>query len=105
MKASLNGVPHLSVLDGWWREGYNENNGWAFGEEDKGEEADAAALYDILEKKVVPLYYKVGDDGIPHDWVRVMKEAMISIAPAFSARRMVKEYVTKFYQDALKATD
>lgn len=105
MKASLNGVPHLSVLDGWWREGYSQNNGWAFGAEDKGEEADAAALYDILEKQVVPLYYKVGDDGIPHDWVRVMKEAMISIAPAFSARRMVKEYVTKFYQDALKATD
>jgi starch phosphorylase len=105
MKASINGVPHLSILDGWWREGYNGKNGWAFGGEDGGDDADAAALYDILEREIVPMYYKVDDDGIPHDWVKVMKESMISNAPLFSARRMVKEYVEKFYRNALKATD
>jgi starch phosphorylase len=105
MKASVNGVPHLSVLDGWWREGYNEQNGWAFGGEGRGDKTDADALYGILERRIVPLYYKVGDDGVPHDWVRLMKGAMISNAPLFSARRMVKEYAEKFYQNALKAAE
>jgi starch phosphorylase len=103
MKAMLNGIPHLSILDGWWIEGYNGKNGWAFGGKDEGDAKDAEAIYDILEKEVVPLFYKTGDDGIPRGWVRMMKEAMISVAPLFSARRMVKEYVTKFYQDALKS--
>ncbi len=103
MKASLNGIPHLSILDGWWIEGYNGRNGWAFGAQDGGDAKDADAIYGILEKEVIPLFYKMADDGIPHDWVKVMKEAMISVAPLFSARRMAKEYVMKFYQDALKA--
>ncbi len=105
MKASLNGVPNLSILDGWWMEGFNGGNGWAFGGEDRQDRdgADSDALYDILESEVIPLYYSLGDDGIPHGWVRVMKEAMISTAPVFSARRMVKEYAGKFYQEALKS--
>ncbi len=105
MKASLNGVPNLSILDGWWIEGFNGKNGWAFGE-DSGEDRDlkdSEAIYDILEKKLIPLYYNADDDGIPHGWVRVMKEAMISTAPLFSARRMVKEYVEKFYRGILKS--
>jgi len=102
MKASLNGIPHLSILDGWWIEGYNGRNGWAFGGQDGGDKKDGEAIYDILEREVIPLFYRT-DDGIPHDWVKVMKEAMISVAPLFSSRRMVKEYVMKFYQDALKA--
>jgi starch phosphorylase len=105
MKASLNGVPHLSVLDGWWPEGFNGKNGWAF-EGAAGElrdAHDAEALYDILEKKVIPLYYKVDDDGVPRGWVKVMKEAIKSNSPVFSARRMVKEYAEKFYRDALKS--
>ena len=60
-------------------------------------------LYAILEQEVVPLYYKVNDEGIPVDWVKKMKESMKSIGPAFSARRMVKEYSQKFYQPALAA--
>jgi starch phosphorylase len=100
MKASLNGVPHLSVLDGWWIEGYNGKNGWAF--EGKGDEQDAAAIYDLLEKEIVPLFYKLDESGTPASWVRVMKEAVKSTAAQFSARRMVKEYALKFYQHAMK---
>ncbi|HEB75160.1 MAG TPA: alpha-glucan family phosphorylase [Nitrospirae bacterium] len=107
MKASLNGVPHLSILDGWWVEGFNGKNGWAFGGDDMPDRdaADAEAIYRILEDEVIPLYYDVGDDGIPHGWVGTMKEAMISTSPLFSARRMVKEYAGRFYQAALKSAE
>ncbi|NWF75163.1 MAG: alpha-glucan family phosphorylase [Nitrospirae bacterium] len=101
MKASLNGVPHLSILDGWWIEGYNGNNGWAF--KGVGDNSDAEAIYDLIEKKIIPLYYRVDEFGIPVEWVKVMKEAIKSIGSQFSARRMVKEYVQKFYQNALKS--
>lgn len=104
MKASLNGVPHLSILDGWWMEGFNSRNGWAFDGEEKTDNRDAQdsdAIYSILENEVVPLYYRVDDDGIPRDWIKVMKDAIVSNAPPFSARRMVKEYARKFYQNAL----
>jgi starch phosphorylase len=106
MKASLNGVPHFSILDGWWPEGYNGRNGWAFGGDggDDRDAQDAAAIYDILEKEIIPLYYQVAADGIPHGWVKVMKAAIKSTAAPFSARRMVKEYSQKFYQKAFKAT-
>ncbi|NTU43578.1 MAG: alpha-glucan family phosphorylase, partial [Nitrospirales bacterium] len=102
MKASLNGVPHLSIMDGWWLEGYNGKNGWAFEPGGTGRD-DAASVYDLLEKEIIPRYYSLDDDGVPHGWVEVMKEAIRSNSPAFSARRMVKEYVLKFYQNALRA--
>jgi starch phosphorylase len=105
MKAAVNGSPNLSILDGWWIEGYNGENGWAFGgEEIQGDRtaADAAALYQLLEEKVVPLYYERSDEGVPHDFVKVMKAAIKSVAPAFSTRRMVKEYVNLFYAPALE---
>lgn len=107
MKAALNGVPHLSIMDGWWIEGFNGKNGWAFGQEEvKGNRdcADAEAIYRILEEEVIPLYYKVSDEGVPNEWVKVMKECIKSNAPRFSARRMVKEYIEKFYAEALKET-
>ena len=106
MKASLNGVPNLSVRDGWWYEGYNGANGWAIGngpgayspeEEDK---ADAEALYRLLEKKIVPLYYNRDRDGVPHAWIRVVKEAIRSVTPNFCARRMLKEYTNLIYLPA-----
>ncbi len=103
MKAALNGVLHLSILDGWWPEGFNGKNGWAFGGEPAADAIDAAALYALLEKEVAPLYYQIDEEGIPLDWVQMMKESMKSIGPAFSARRMVKEYTTKFYDPALTA--
>jgi len=107
MKASLNGVPHLSILDGWWPEGFTGDNGWAFGGEEVAgdrDAADAAALYDLLEQQVVPLYYQLDHEGVPRGWVKLMKRALKSTAPAFSTRRMVKEYSRMFYQEALKAS-
>ncbi len=104
MKASLNGVPNLSVLDGWWIEGFNGKNGWAFGGEGEADRdsEDSEAIYSLLEEEVIPLYYKMDSNGVPLEWVRVMKEAMKSIGPLFNARRMVKEYAKKFYANALK---
>ncbi|ABG03277.1 Alpha-glucan phosphorylase [Rubrobacter xylanophilus DSM 9941] len=102
-KAALNGVPNLSVLDGWWPEGYNGRNGWAVGEareyasEEEQDAADAAALYGVLEGEVAPLYYRRGAGGVPEGWVGVMKEAIATVAPAFSAQRMVGEYVRRLY--------
>jgi len=103
MKASLNGVPHLSVLDGWWHEGYNKANGWAIGEgpgiyshEDE-DRMDSEALYHLLEEKLVPLYYDRDRSGVPHGWMSVVKEAIRSVGPQFSARRMVKEYADRMY--------
>jgi starch phosphorylase len=100
MKAGVNGTPNLSILDGWWLEGYNGANGWGFGGEIlQGDrtQADAARLYQLLEEQVVPLYYKHSDDGVPHDFVKVIKAALKSIAPRFGTRRMVAQYTDQFY--------
>ncbi len=97
MKASINGVLHLSVKDGWWIEGYNGKNGWSFGREKSDDERDSKELYDILEKEIVPLFYDTDRNGISIRWARMMKEAIKSIAPLFSSRRMMKEYLEKFY--------
>ncbi len=103
-KAALNGAPNFSVLDGWWREGYVASvNGWAIGEDrawddvDAQDAADAASFYATLENEIAPLYYAHDADGIPHAWVRRMKDAIKTIAPRFSTMRMVKEYTTKYY--------
>lgn len=106
MKASVNGVPHLSILDGWWPEGFTGQNGWAFGGEEipgEGTAHDAAALYRILEEQVIPLYYERGPDGVPHGFVRMMKEAITTVAPRFSTRRMLREYLERFYLPAARA--
>jgi starch phosphorylase len=102
MKASLNGVPHFSISDGWWLEGYNGKNGWTFGTKAVGEQRDASdarELYEIIEKKIIPLYYNNGHND---KWVQIMKESIKSNAAHFSARRMVKEYIVKYYRTALK---
>ncbi len=102
MKASVNGVPNLSVLDGWWLEGYDGENGWAFGEEEleaheDRNARDAEAIYRLLEQEIVPRYYGRADDGVPHAFVQVMKRAIKTVAPQFGTRHMVKEYVERFY--------
>ena len=103
MKAAINGVPHLSVLDGWWIEGYSGRNGWAFdGAENGSDAADAQELYRILEKEIVPLYYDKDESGVSHAWVQFMKESIKNSVPRFSSRRMVKEYALNFYKEALK---
>jgi len=91
MKAGINGVLNLSVLDGWWVEGFNGKNGWAF--ESKGDDKDAEQIYHILEKEIIPSFYKKRDrKGIPMFWTRMMKESIKTIGQHFSARRMVKKY-------------
>lgn len=108
MKASMNGVIHFSILDGWWIEGYNGKNGWAFGgEEIQGDRnpVDANSIYEILENEVVPLYYDRDEKGIPRNWVKKMKEAIKSVAPKFCSKRMFKEYVEKYYSKILKDSD
>ncbi len=97
MKAGINGTLHCSCLDGWWPEGYNGKNGWSFGGETSSDDEDASALYDTIEQKIVPLYYTLDEQKLPGGWIRMMKEAMKSIAPAFSARRMMRDYLDKFY--------
>lgn len=105
-KAALCGSPNFSVLDGWWVEGYNGQNGWAIGEEraykDEAtqDEADVQNLYTTLEEVIVPLYYERNAAGIPSDWVAIMKEAIRTCAPEFSMRRMVKDYTETYYLPA-----
>jgi starch phosphorylase len=113
-KASLNGVVHLSVLDGWWCEGYNGSNGWAIDSDPEISEpsiqdkTDADSLYNLIEEKVIPLYYDRDIHGIPHNWIQMVKEVIRSNAPLFSARRMAKEYTRNMYlpiaQNTLRAS-
>jgi starch phosphorylase len=114
IKAAMNGVPNLSVLDGWWPESYHPAgegraaNGWAFGEVqyddwDTQDEIDSQALYRLLEEQVVPLYYDRDAANVPRGWVKVMKEAMRTSIAAFSMRRMIKEYVEQMYLPAMRA--
>ena len=107
IKASINGVPHMSIGDGWWAEGYDGHNGWVIegnGEGDEGavDDADADALYRLLETEVVPTFYDRGRDNVPHRWLQVVRQAIRSVAPRFSARRMVKEYVDRMYAPAAR---
>jgi len=101
MKAGLNGVPHLSTLDGWWSEGYDGSNGWAIqpGQDDA---ADAEQLYRLLEQEVVPLYYDRDAQGVPRGWVEKMKHTMHTAGARFTAQRMVRQYVTEYYEPAIK---
>jgi starch phosphorylase len=102
-KASLNGVPNLSILDGWWPEAFNGRNGWAIGEEreyanqEEQDWNDAVSLYETLENEVVPAFYERDADGIPNRWVDICKESIITCAPQFSMRRMIAEYTNRFY--------
>ncbi len=111
MKACLNGVLHLSVPDGWWHEGFTDGNGWAIGDDivksgtDEEDHSDAEALYHLLEEQVIPMYYERTRSGLPQGWVAMMKRSIRSIVPAFSARRMLKEYCEKTYLPAMALTE
>lgn len=106
MKAAINGVPNFSVLDGWWLEGFNGKNGWGIdspegvsvGEQDAH---DVEVIYKTLEDEIIPLYYTRDLSGIPHGWVKVAKEAMMSAIPNFTSERMLIEYIEKYYGKAL----
>ncbi len=105
-KAAMNGILNLSVLDGWWPEGYTGENGWAIGggrtfaDAARGDAADADSLYDLLEREVVPLYYRRDESGLPLGWLKRSAAAIASVAPRFSAERMVRDYVQSYYAPA-----
>ncbi len=103
MKAAMNGALNVSVLDGWWREGYDPAHGWALGPEQRpGDDAeedrvDAEALYRLLADEVVPCYYDRAEDGLPHDWIARMKRAIADLSPRFGTSRMVRDYAERYY--------
>jgi starch phosphorylase len=108
-KAAINGVPQLSTLDGWWAEGWTRLNGWAIngrqpielgGDPLARDEADALSLYDTIESEIAPLYYRRDVDGVPRGWIRVMKHAIRTGGMSFSSRRMLKDYVQRYYAPA-----
>ncbi|MDA8419671.1 MAG: alpha-glucan family phosphorylase [Pseudomonadota bacterium] len=107
-KAGINGVINLSVLDGWWGEGYNGSNGWAITphgpefEPGYRDRVEGQELLDILEKQVIPLYYSRNGNGYPEGWVRKSKASMKSLLPRFNAERMVMDYMRKYYGRARK---
>ncbi len=109
MKAALNGVPHLSIGDGWWAEGYTGGNGWLI---DGGEHpdhaatdaADANALYTLLEQEVVPAFYDRDDADVPGQWLRFVRQAIRAVAPRFTTRRTVTEYVEQMYAPAIRGS-
>ena len=104
MKASINGVLNLSILDGWFDEAYEYSGGWAIGgREPYSEDQDeyhASAIYSLLENEIVPMYHAGGDDGVPDEWVRRMKQCLRYISPQFNCQRMVAEYMHELYVPA-----
>ena len=109
MKLPPNGGLNLSVLDGWWCESYNGNNGWAIGAEIAGgtvdfqSEVDAGSLYQLLENQIIPLYYAKPDGKLPLAWLQLMRESIRTVTPVFNTHRMVKEYTERLYTPAAKA--
>jgi starch phosphorylase len=105
MKVIYNGGLNCSVLDGWWAEGYNPDVGWAIGSGEEYPEQqlehqdyiESEALYNILEQDIIPTFYNRGRDGLPREWIAKMKNAMRTLGPYFTTRRMVQEYAERFY--------
>ena len=103
MKAAMNGVLNLSVLDGWWYEGYREGAGWALTDErvyqDQGfqDSLDASTIYSLIENEIAPLYFDQDENGCSHGWVEVVKKSLAEIAPVYTTKRMMDDYFSKFY--------
>jgi starch phosphorylase len=103
MKAGCHGCLNLSILDGWWREGYDGTNGFAIGEDshadsvEQQDRVDSANLYKVLTTQVIPLFYDRGSDGIPRQWLQRIRRAMVTLVPQFTTTRMVEEYTRKYY--------
>ncbi len=102
-KAEMNGVVNLSVLDGWWLEGYREGAGWALTEkriyQNQGyqDQLDAATIYSLLENEIVPLYYNKNEKGYSEEWIKVVKNSIAQIAPHYTMKRQLDDYYSKFY--------
>jgi starch phosphorylase len=105
-KVAMNGGLNLSVLDGWWLEGYDGTNGFAIGNEVEATEAadidasDAESLYRVLEQQVVPIYYDRDSEGLPRNWISMMKTSIATLVPEFNSDRMVEEYTRRIYTQA-----
>jgi starch phosphorylase len=103
MKAGCGGCLNLSILDGWWREGYDGTNGFAIGEDahansvEEQDRTDAANLYSVLTEEVIPLFYDRDPKGIPRQWIHRIRRAMVTLVPQFTTRRMVREYTERYY--------
>jgi len=103
MKASCHGCMGMSILDGWWREGYDGKNGFGIGPDShpadvaEQDRVDSANLYQVLTEQVVPLFYNRDVNGIPREWIKRMRHAMATLVPQFTTDRMVKEYTNKYY--------
>ncbi len=108
MKAGMNGVINLSILDGWWGEGYDGQNGWAIKpaspqlDQHRRDREEARTLYELLQDSVLPLYYKRAEGGYSVEWIRMAKRSMASLLPRYDASRMLGEYVSKFYLPAVR---
>ncbi|MDX8394496.1 MAG: alpha-glucan family phosphorylase [Mariprofundales bacterium] len=108
MKAAMNGVPNLSILDGWWPEGFSGDNGWAIGgeremdDEQRRDDDDVGSLYHVLQHEIIPLYYARNESGYSDGWVHVCKRSMETCIPRFNTARMVSEYTNRFYVPASK---
>jgi starch phosphorylase len=106
IKAAANGVLNLSILDGWWAEAYTPEIGWAIGRGEEYEDrnyqdrVESNALYDLLEKEIVPLFYDRGSDGLPRGWIQKMKASMKAVCPPFNTHRMLQEYTEEYYMPA-----
>lgn len=106
MKAAMNGIPSISILDGWWDEGFNGRNGWAIGgretvdDEAAQDEADATELYRLLEEEVAPRFYARDAEGVPGEWIATMRAAIEAAIWQFSTARMLGEYVDRLYRPA-----
>jgi glycogen phosphorylase len=104
MKVNFNGGLNFSVVDGWWAEKPDADNGWLIGRGEEYEDTEyqdsveANSLYETLENEIIPLFYKRGKDDLPHDWIKKMKNSMITLCPVFNTDRMVMEYTEKFYK-------
>ena len=102
-KAEMNGVVNLSVLDGWWLEGYREGAGWALTEKRTyqnqayQDQLDAATIYSLLENEIIPLYYDKNEQGFSNGWVQVIKNSIAKIAPHYTMKRQLDDYYSKFY--------
>jgi phosphorylase/glycogen(starch) synthase len=103
-KAVMNGTLHFSVLDGWWVEGYHAFAGWAlpkkriYTNQDLQDDVDAETIYNMLEYEIIPAYYSRDEQGIPREWTSYIKNSMVKVAPEFTTRRMLNDYLEKYYK-------
>lgn len=108
MKAGMNGAINLSILDGWWDEGFNQKNGWgltphpSWGDKEYRNQKEANDFLDTLEHEVIPTFFNTNGHGYSEDWVKMAKESMKSIIPGFNAQRMLSDYVNSFYLPAIE---